>query len=108
MSIQSAMHAYKSVGSLTQQVNHKAKTMENGQNIQNGTAFASSFENAIKKVANAQNTSNEMTKAYELGIETDIAKVMIARQKSSVAFTATTQVRNKVLEAYKQVMSMPV
>jgi len=33
---------------------------------------------------------------------------MIAAQKSSVAFDATVQVRNKFVEAYKEIMSMPV
>jgi len=33
---------------------------------------------------------------------------MIASQKSSIAFEATVQVRNKVVEAYKEIMSMPV
>ena len=38
----------------------------------------------------------------------DLAGVMIARQKASIAFEATLQVRNKLLGAYKDVMSMPV
>jgi flagellar hook-basal body complex protein FliE len=33
---------------------------------------------------------------------------MLARQESSIAFEATLQVRNKVLSAYKDIMSMPV
>jgi flagellar hook-basal body complex protein FliE len=33
---------------------------------------------------------------------------MVAKEKSGIAFEATIQVRNKVLEAYKQIMSMPV
>ena len=38
----------------------------------------------------------------------DIAKVMLARQQASVGFEATLQVRNKLLSAYKDIMSMPV
>ncbi|MEF1191389.1 flagellar hook-basal body complex protein FliE, partial [Vibrio parahaemolyticus] len=34
--------------------------------------------------------------------------VMIARNKSSVAFEATVQIRNKLVEAYKDLMNMPV
>ena len=37
-----------------------------------------------------------------------LAEVMIASQKSSVAFEATVQVRNKLVEAYKDIMNMPV
>jgi flagellar hook-basal body complex protein FliE len=34
--------------------------------------------------------------------------MMLARQKSSLAFQATLQVRNKLLSAYKDIMNMPV
>ncbi|HMY40869.1 MAG TPA: flagellar hook-basal body complex protein FliE, partial [Marinagarivorans sp.] len=38
----------------------------------------------------------------------DISDVMIASQKASVAFSAMTQVRNKLVDAYKDIMNMPV
>jgi flagellar hook-basal body complex protein FliE len=38
----------------------------------------------------------------------DITDVMVASQKASVAFQATVQVRNKVIEAYKDVMNMAI
>ena len=38
----------------------------------------------------------------------DLAQVMIAAQKSSVSFQAMVEVRNKLVEAYKDVMNMPV
>ena len=37
-----------------------------------------------------------------------LSDVMIARNKSSVAFEATLQVRNKMVDAYKELMNMPV
>jgi flagellar hook-basal body complex protein FliE len=49
-----------------------------------------------------------MTKAYELGTETDISKVMISQQVSSLGFQLTLNVRNKMLSAYKDIMNMPV
>mgnify|MGYP002831359618 CR=1 FL=1 len=39
---------------------------------------------------------------------TDIAAVMLAKQKASVGFEATLQVRNKLLSAYENIMNMPV
>jgi len=39
---------------------------------------------------------------------TDLTEVMVAMQKASLSFQAMTQVRNKLLEAYKDVMNMPV
>jgi flagellar hook-basal body complex protein FliE len=46
--------------------------------------------------------------AFESGQETDVTKVMLAREKASLAFEATLQVRNKLLSAYKDIVSMPV
>jgi flagellar hook-basal body complex protein FliE len=37
-----------------------------------------------------------------------LADVMIARQKSSIAFEATVQVRNRLIKAYEEVMKMTV
>jgi flagellar hook-basal body complex protein FliE len=49
-----------------------------------------------------------MTESYERGETTDIAAVMLARQQASIGFEATLQVRNRLLTAYKDIMSMPV
>jgi flagellar hook-basal body complex protein FliE len=56
----------------------------------------------------AQEESGRITKAFEVGEEVDVTKVMLAREKSSLAFEATLQVRNKLLSAYKDIVSMPV
>ena len=68
--------------------------------------FATTFQ--LQKINAINARAGALTVAYERGEETDIAKVMLARQESSIAFEATLQVRNKVLSAYKDIMSMPV
>ena len=55
-----------------------------------------------------QNNADTLTTGYEKGEVTDIAKVMLARQESGVAFEATLQVRNKLLSAYQDIMRMGV
>ena len=50
------------------------------------TGFTDRMGNALKEVANAQNEAASMTKAYELGTENDISKVMISQQVSSLGF----------------------
>ena len=67
-----------------------------------------SLRSALDDVNAAQTRSGEITAAYERGEETDIAKVMLARQESGVAFEATLQVRNKLLSAYQEIMRMGV
>jgi flagellar hook-basal body complex protein FliE len=70
--------------------------------------FGNRITEAIEQVAEAQNKTAKLVKAYEMGIENDISKVMINQQVSSLGFQMTLNVRNKVLSAYKDIMQMPV
>ena len=48
-------------------------------------------------------------KEIEMGDpKVSLAQAMLAGQKASIAFEATVQVRTKLVEAYKEVMAMPV
>ncbi|MGN6622134.1 MAG: flagellar hook-basal body complex protein FliE [Sphingomonas sp.] len=71
-------------------------------------SFADTMEQALKSVNEGQNQASQLSDAYERGDTIDIAKVMLARQQAQVGFEATLQVRNKLLSAYKDIMSMPV
>ncbi len=71
-------------------------------------SFASTIRNAIGEVNNQQAKSSAITESYERGETTDIAAVMLQREQASIGFQATLQVRNKLLSAYKDIMSMPV
>lgn len=70
------------------------------------TGLASTFQNALQKLNGINAEAGALTSAYERGEETDIAKVMLARQRAGIGFEATLQVRNKVLSAYKDIMNM--
>ena len=72
------------------------------------TSFADTLSDALKSVNEGQNDAAKLSESYERGETVDIAKVMLARQQASVGFEATLQVRNKILAAYKDIMSMPV
>ena len=72
------------------------------------TTFADSMSKALSSVNESQNAASDISASYERGETIDIAKVMLARQQASVSFEATLQVRNKLLSAYKDIMSMPV
>jgi len=71
-------------------------------------SFADTMSDALKSVNKSQAQASELSAQYERGETVDIAKVMLARQQASVGFEATLQVRNKLLSAYKDIMSMPV
>ena len=72
-------------------------------------SFGDLMTQAINKVNDVQQTSSSMADAYEKGVAgVDITDVMIASQKASVSFQAMVQVRNKLVDAYKDIMNMPV
>jgi flagellar hook-basal body complex protein FliE len=73
-----------------------------------GPRFDTAMTDALKAVSAVQNDASAAAAAFERGDSQDLASVMIARQKASIAFEATLQVRNKLLGAYKDVMSMPL
>jgi len=79
-----------------------------GVNGADGSNFASAMKSALNQVNDLQAGAEQATNSYERGETTDIAGVMLAREKASVGFQATLQVRNKLLSAYKDIMSMPV
>ncbi|BBO28613.1 MAG: flagellar hook-basal body complex protein FliE [Pseudomonadota bacterium] len=71
--------------------------------------FSQLLSNAIEKVNDMQLESKDMQQRFEMGDRSlSMADVMLAKEKSGIAFEATVQVRNKVLEAYKTIMNMPV
>ena len=70
--------------------------------------FGNQIKDALDSVANAQETSKALSQNYELGKEHDLTKVMVSQNISSLAFQMTLNVRNKMLNAYKDIMNMPV
>jgi flagellar hook-basal body complex protein FliE len=72
-------------------------------------SFGEMLEQAVGKVNDTQKASAAMAKGYEQGDPNiDISDVMIASQKSTVSFQSMLQVRNKLIDAYRDVMNMPV
>jgi flagellar hook-basal body complex protein FliE len=71
--------------------------------------FANLLKNSVDSVANMQNQATALADAYQAGDKSvDLTKVMLEVQKASLAFRAMTEVRNKLVDAYTQVMNMTV
>ena len=71
--------------------------------------FANLMKNSVDHVATMQNQATALADAYEGGDKSvDLTKVMLEVQKASLAFRAMTEVRNKLVDAYTQVMNMSV
>lgn len=70
--------------------------------------FADLVKNAVGQVNDAQVQARSLQDAYERGEPVPLTDVVLGMQKSSLAFEATLQIRNKVLKAYEEVLNMPV
>lgn len=74
-----------------------------------GADFGELLKQSIDHVNSAQQEASALRSAFERGEgDMDLAQVMLAAQKSSLSFEAMVQVRNKLVEAYKDVMNMPI
>ena len=72
-------------------------------------SFSDMLGQAVGKVNETQQASSQLASAFEVGQSgIDLTDVMIASQKASVSFQAMTQVRNKLVQAYQDIMQMPV
>jgi len=85
---------------------------ELGQTGAPSANFASTVTEALGRTLNqvneAQSNSRTMVTRFESGEDVPLTDVVLSMQKSSLAFEATLQVRNKILKAYEDIMSMPV
>lgn len=71
--------------------------------------FTDLLRRSIEGVNERSRTARTMTTAFESGrADVQLADVMIAVQKARVSFEALTQVRNKMVAAYKDIMSTPL
>lgn len=71
--------------------------------------FGNFVKSAVDSVNDLQQRSRALSTAYERGDDNvPLTDVVIAMQKSSLAFEATLQIRNKVIKAYEDVKNMPV
>lgn len=71
--------------------------------------FADLLAQSVESVNAEQHKSGAMKEAFEKGDpNVELSEVMLQVQKASLSFQAMTQVRNKLVEAYKDVIHMPL
>ena len=82
-----------------------APTAPNGVN--NG--FANLLKQGIEKVNETQFKANTLATQFEKGVPgVELPQVMLEMQKASVSFRALTEVRNRLVNAYQEIMNMPL
>ena len=74
-----------------------------------GVNFQGLLKTAVSEVNSQQQAARVLSERFERGdTKVDLSEVMIAAQKANVSFQAITQVRNKLVSAYQEVMNMPI
>ncbi len=72
------------------------------------SAFLNSAVDNLEEVNGLQKTADQMSVDFAVGRIDNIADVMIAQEKASVALQYTVQLRNKILDAYNEIMRIQV
>ncbi|MEN9383801.1 MAG: hypothetical protein RI959_2105 [Pseudomonadota bacterium] len=71
--------------------------------------FSTAFKTALENVSAAQNTSTEMQTQVQMGNpNVSLEQTMMAMQKAQIGFQAALHVRNRMMQAYTDVMNMQV
>ena len=71
--------------------------------------FANLLKQGIDSVNQTQQNANALATAFEKGTPgVELPQVMLEMQKASVSFRAVTEVRNRLVNAYQEIMNMPL
>ena len=74
-----------------------------------GPAFGELLKQGIDSVNHSQQNASALADAWERGVSgVDLARVMIESQKASVSFRALTEVRNRLVSVYQDIMNMSI
>ncbi len=71
--------------------------------------FTRLLQESIDKVSETQKQAGQLAERFEMGDKNvDLAEVMVNLQKANVSFQAMTQVRNRLVSAYQEIMNMQI
>ena len=74
-----------------------------------GTEFGQLLKNALGEVNTTMQTSQDLTTRFVAGDDSvSLSQAVVAMQKASLEFEAVSQVRNRLLAAYQEIMNMPL
>ncbi|MBO8167971.1 MAG: flagellar hook-basal body complex protein FliE [Thermoanaerobacteraceae bacterium] len=96
---------------LTKPIPQVTKDLDTGKKTdrkQEGPSFAEQVKNALEVVNDLQVEADRITQQYFAGQVQDLHQVMIAAEKADLALQLTVQIRNKIIEAYKEISRMQI
>jgi flagellar hook-basal body complex protein FliE len=79
------------------------------KNTNRNESFDNLFQSALSAIKETNNLSNAAEKAeisYALGLNDNTHDLQVAQQKANISLQYTVAVRNKILDAYKEIMNL--
>ncbi|MDF2986901.1 MAG: flagellar hook-basal body complex protein FliE [Eubacterium sp.] len=71
-------------------------------------SFGEYLNSALMKVTDLENEAGKLKEDFALGKTDNIPDVLIAGEKANIALQFTMQIRNKILDAYSEIMRMQI
>ena len=75
---------------------------------QGGSSFADTLKESIDKVGQLEKEANQQTETLVKGQGQDVHNTMIAIEKADLSFQLMMQIRNKIINAYEEIMRLQV
>lgn len=83
------------------------KKLSSGEEAQ-GVDFSQFLNEALNKVNDMQLESDNLTNEFAAGKTDNIHQVLIAAEKADISLQLTMQIRNKIMDAYSEIMRMQI
>jgi flagellar hook-basal body complex protein FliE len=79
------------------------------QQPESGEGFGVALKDAIDAVSAQQKAADSLMGKFQAGDkDTSIAEVVVEMQKASISFQAMSEARNRIVDAYREIMNMSV
>jgi len=95
-------------GGLTDPAGQLQKVQQPFRQEKSGNSFGSILKDAVNEVSQMQAQADQSVVKMQVQESGSLHEVMIALEKADVSFRTMLQVRNKVLDAYQEIMRMSV
>lgn len=79
-----------------------------GASPDNGSAFSALFEQAVSRVNGYQKSADTAVRRFLAGEDEDLHRVAMVTQQAEVSFELFLQMKNKVVQAYQEMMRLQV
>jgi flagellar hook-basal body complex protein FliE len=72
-------------------------------------SFQSAMTQALRQVSDAQNEASSLQQEFQMGNSSvSLEETMVSAEKARLGFTAAVSVRNRLVQAYSEIMNMQV